>query len=835
MSNLGKLTAYLEADHSNLLKGMRESAHAIEGLQRKTQALTQQLKVFENAAAKAGQAMSHAFKASDISGHGRKVTDAVNSYSASATGAAGASGLLSSSWAQAGASAFIFLGMVHRVTAALSEAFQLIESSARTAMAEQFFLNAGKSLQDFRGATQGLISDAQLMKKANLADSMGIDEDTFKSLANVAHAASLKTGQSFDYMFNSIIVGTARSSRLLLDNLGIIVSVKEANERWAASNNKVVESMTDLEKKQAFAQEVTRQSAGMMDEYNAITDKSADNFDRLKAAIEDFKTELGRLGSATAGPIGEVAKGLKEIADRMADIRKFGNANVTAEGIRGTIRGSLAGGALGSALMGPLGMAVGSTIGGVGEGASSTSDAAIDARFAAEAEFGALIKFIKDEGLDLRDALAIDTDSFRDLGPGVADAIKRFQELNKALDNLIKPIVTKKKTDDFGGDGGGAGAVDKRKAHNPEYFSDGGWLAQFNAELRKGVEEVNEGLTEEAQMRRKRAQEMDLALRNAKDEYKKAMAAEQAAREEFARQMQEQINQGAFSALGSASKGDASGFITALGTALGATMGAPQAGAAIADFLAPLLEKFKPIADLFVALAQGFEQLIIRGLEPLTAAFEPVAQALFGLIVVFGELTASILRPFASIISFTVGVLALTADVLTALFVVVSPLIEIFASLAATLFGMIVPLGNMLGLFREESTPLAAFMQAVENVGNTILDVAIFLNNAIVSIIRGIGDWADETFGDDFGLSGFGKELSRQDFEMETVVDALEDNTDKTKENTEAVRDLTREFRNLPQGYKINYAIYEETFGGRRPDPGQLAGAGVRDNFRTRL
>lgn len=195
--------------------------------------------------------------------------------------------------------------------------FEGAKEGAQIQSVTAFFNKAGKSIQEYRKATLGMISDAELMRKANLADSMGISEEAFKKLAVVAKAASLKTGQSYEHMFNSIQLGTARSSRLLLDNLGIIVSVESANKSYAqrvkegsietmtaqekeqARNmtlNQIIASLSDTAKKQAFLDEVLKQSNGSVKEFNELGDQASTKIAQFEAALQNladaFKMQL---------------------------------------------------------------------------------------------------------------------------------------------------------------------------------------------------------------------------------------------------------------------------------------------------------------------------------------------------------------------------------------------------------------------------------------------------------------------------------------------------------------------------------------------------------------
>jgi hypothetical protein len=196
---------------------------------------------------------------------------------------------------------FYLANVLRDVAQAFTVVYDAAQEGARIAAAESFFKNSGKDIESYREATKGLVSDSKLMKKANLADSMGISEPVFKQLVTVARAAALKTGQSFEYMFDSIVVGTARSSRLLLDNLGIIVSVKEANEKYAAAVGKTVEELDAQERQVAFSNEVMVRSQGQIKELADVNTTAAASFEALGAQAENFSDRVKKsIASMTA-------------------------------------------------------------------------------------------------------------------------------------------------------------------------------------------------------------------------------------------------------------------------------------------------------------------------------------------------------------------------------------------------------------------------------------------------------------------------------------------------------------------------------------------------------
>jgi hypothetical protein len=72
------------------------------------------------------------------------------------------------------------------------------------------------------------------------------------------------TGQSMTEAFNDITLGVARQSRMILDNLGIIIDADKAYQDYAKTLGKTAESLTETEKRQAFMNAVVKSGDDMI-------------------------------------------------------------------------------------------------------------------------------------------------------------------------------------------------------------------------------------------------------------------------------------------------------------------------------------------------------------------------------------------------------------------------------------------------------------------------------------------------------------------------------------------------------------------------------------------
>lgn len=89
-------------------------------------------------------------------------------------------------------------------------------------------LNRPDILDNLREATHGTVNDVELMKAAVQAKDFRLPLDQLGKYLEFAQLKASQTGQSVDYMTQSIITGLGRKSLMILDNLGISAAqVKE--------------------------------------------------------------------------------------------------------------------------------------------------------------------------------------------------------------------------------------------------------------------------------------------------------------------------------------------------------------------------------------------------------------------------------------------------------------------------------------------------------------------------------------------------------------------------------------------------------------------------------
>lgn len=119
-------------------------------------------------------------------------------------------------------------------------------------LANSFDYNGDRLLAKLQEVSHGMISDFDLMRAASRAMVLGLQPDAIVSYLEIAAASSKATGQTMTQAFDDITIGVARQSRMILDNLGIIVSVEKANEAYAKKLGVATSALTDNQKAIAF-------------------------------------------------------------------------------------------------------------------------------------------------------------------------------------------------------------------------------------------------------------------------------------------------------------------------------------------------------------------------------------------------------------------------------------------------------------------------------------------------------------------------------------------------------------------------------------------------------
>lgn len=133
-------------------------------------------------------------------------------------------------------------------------------------------------LDNLRKATKGTVTDMELMKAAVQAKDFRIPLEDLGKYLQFAQLKAQQTGQSVEYMTNSIVTGLGRKSNMILDNLGI--SAAEIDEKMQETG--------DFTK--AVASIVENQLAAAGKTYVSAADRAM----QKTVALQNAQLELGQ-------------------------------------------------------------------------------------------------------------------------------------------------------------------------------------------------------------------------------------------------------------------------------------------------------------------------------------------------------------------------------------------------------------------------------------------------------------------------------------------------------------------------------------------------------------
>jgi hypothetical protein len=157
-----------------------------------------------------------------------------------------------------------------------------------------------RTFEGLQKATKGTVSQLQLMKATVQASNFQIPVEKLGKLFEFARRRAKETGESVDYLVNSIVTGIGRKSPLILDNLGISAVRLRKELKGVGVEAASVSDITEI---------VGRIAQEEMEKMGKEVKTSADEVQQLTAKIDDLKIAFGqRLVTAIGGTNGELSK-----------------------------------------------------------------------------------------------------------------------------------------------------------------------------------------------------------------------------------------------------------------------------------------------------------------------------------------------------------------------------------------------------------------------------------------------------------------------------------------------------------------------------------------------
>lgn len=167
-------------------------------------------------------------------------------------------------------------------------------------------------------ATGGLLTFDEAAQAAAIGTAAGLSSDQLEGLAAVAKKASAALGRDLTDSFNRLTRGAIKAEPELLDELGIIVRLKDVTEDYKRVLNITGRELNTFEKSQAVV--------------NAVLEQGQEKFEN----IGDAQNDIAKLGKAVDDLVKSIQTGIVPVATFIAEVF---SKNVMALGAAATVMG----------------------------------------------------------------------------------------------------------------------------------------------------------------------------------------------------------------------------------------------------------------------------------------------------------------------------------------------------------------------------------------------------------------------------------------------------------------------------------------------------------------
>lgn len=147
------------------------------------------------------------------------------------------------------------------------------------------FPNSDLLINKLRASTHGTINDFELMKRTLQATNLGVNVEHLGTLFEFAAVRAQQTGESVDYLVDSIVRGIGRKSILVLDNLGLSATRLRAEFGGTSIASKSVGEVTEG---------VVRIAKVELEKMGGYVETSATKVDQLTVSWEKLKQEIAK-------------------------------------------------------------------------------------------------------------------------------------------------------------------------------------------------------------------------------------------------------------------------------------------------------------------------------------------------------------------------------------------------------------------------------------------------------------------------------------------------------------------------------------------------------------
>lgn len=174
-------------------------------------------------------------------------------------------------------------------------------------------------LQKMQEASKGTVASIDIVRQTNYALT-GVSEEleskflqALPKYLEIAVAQSKATGKSVEYLFTSLVEGTKRSDQEIIDNLGIVIKLGDANAELAESLGKTVEELTAEEKQLALINYLLKTGDDIIKNVGSSTLSTTQVISSMTVAWKNLGTETTKSFEPFIGSIARLLAPLNNL------------------------------------------------------------------------------------------------------------------------------------------------------------------------------------------------------------------------------------------------------------------------------------------------------------------------------------------------------------------------------------------------------------------------------------------------------------------------------------------------------------------------------------------
>ena len=171
-----------------------------------------------------------------------------------------------------------------------------------------------KSLtKDIVAATDAQLGFRDAAQAAAIGTAAGLTSEQLVKLGKAANQTSQILGRDLTDSFNRLIRGVTKAEPELLDELGIILRLKDATGEYADALGVNVNSLTSFQRTQAVTANVLGQVEDKYARILAITGEAPNSFAKLSASFESLVNSIKKVMATGLGPLVDLLSKFPEI------------------------------------------------------------------------------------------------------------------------------------------------------------------------------------------------------------------------------------------------------------------------------------------------------------------------------------------------------------------------------------------------------------------------------------------------------------------------------------------------------------------------------------------